>query len=89
MKLKDRLKKLWNKGNEEDEANPWIFASYILCSKFGWDYHTLKKQPLPFIFNMLNMMEYETKVREKQQDETKDNNSKSKSFMKFRNKKGK
>ena len=28
-------------------------TSYILCKEFGWDYYTLKKQPIPFVLTML------------------------------------
>jgi len=30
-----------------------ITTSYILCKEFGWDYYTLKKQPIPFILTLL------------------------------------
>jgi hypothetical protein len=30
-----------------------VTVSYVLCKEFGWDYYTLKKQPIPFILTMV------------------------------------
>jgi hypothetical protein len=32
---------------------------YYLCSKFGWDYHTLMNQPIPFVLAMMECIHLE------------------------------
>jgi hypothetical protein len=39
----------------------WGMNTYILCKTFGWDYFTLMEQPLPFIFDIMNAMNEETR----------------------------
>lgn len=50
INVKDRVDRLFNRKKNDDN---WKITSYILCKEFGWDYYTLMKQPIPFIFDML------------------------------------
>ena len=48
------LNEVTNKKSKIDSiSKDLIRTSYILCEEFGWDYYTLKKQPIPFILTLL------------------------------------
>ena len=38
---------------------------YSLCKEFGWDYHTLMSQPIPFVLEMITQINESRKEEEK------------------------
>jgi hypothetical protein len=41
---------------------PEEYLNYLLCSKFGWTYDELQKQPASFVSEMLIIMNAEKKI---------------------------
>lgn len=79
MNLKNRLDRLIAK---KKEINEWVLTSYILCKCFGWDYYILIKQPIPFVLDMMDAINYEAS---KEQDQIDGNtNKKGKQLKGFR-----
>lgn len=68
MSIKDRVARLTNK---KEEVNRYVWASYILCKTFGWDYYTLARQPIPFVLDMLKMLQYEAKKEKEASEKSK------------------
>lgn len=61
MRLKDRIEgRLY--GNKKHST---LNADYVLCKEFGWDYHTLMSQPIPFVMGMLDRINHRIKEEEK------------------------
>jgi len=56
--LKERINRLKDK---KDDVDILAKLSYTLCKTFGWDYYTLQKQPLPFVWMLINQMNNENK----------------------------
>jgi len=44
---------------------------HVLCSTYGWDYYTLLKQPLPFIWGLFECILAENMVQQKEMNKTK------------------
>jgi len=42
-----------------------VMLNHLLCKTYGWDFHTLKKQPIPFVLGLVNAMITEAKEQEK------------------------
>lgn len=63
MNLKDKVESRLNKSKNKDMVTTF---SYVLCKTFGWDYWTLVKQPLPFIWMLLDQIDKENKLQEKE-----------------------
>ena len=64
MNAKQRIERLINRKSKEGSFK---LTSYILCKSFGWDYYTLREQPLPFIWDMIEGIEFEAKQMEKEE----------------------
>jgi len=62
MDIRQRVNKLINKQPKVDE---WKLTSYMLCKTFGWDYYTLMQQPIPFIWDMIEMIQFEAEESKK------------------------
>lgn len=37
--------------------------THVLCKTYGWDYHTLMKQPISFVWCLFNGIALETKMQ--------------------------
>ena len=68
MNLPQRVNLLVNKKKDIDE---WIRTTHVLCEKYGWDYHTLIKQPIPFVLDLIDVIQTE-REEQKEQEEGKD-----------------
>ncbi len=54
-----------NKGNLNDDEK-FVTLSFLLCKTFGWDYHTLIKQPIPFVYSLLGQIIKDNKRQEEE-----------------------
>lgn len=64
MSIKNRFQKLENRTDLNDQIGD---VTYALCKTFGWDYHTLMNQPIPFVTMLLDKMKKESQEIKKQQ----------------------
>jgi hypothetical protein len=62
LNARDRVANLV--GKKENDIS-YKITSYMLCKKFGWDYHVLANQPIPFIFDMLEVIKYLEKEKKR------------------------
>ena len=54
IQIQSFLNEVLSKKDKIDSISKDLMTtSYILCKEFGWDYYTLKKQPIPFVLTML------------------------------------
>lgn len=51
---------------KEHDKESFLMLSHMLCKTYGWDYHTLIKQPIPFVFDLIKMMKKEANMKEKE-----------------------
>jgi len=58
MSIQKRIASLVNRKDSQDSFRN---TSYALCKTFGWDYYTLISQPIPFVLDMIDVMNEEAK----------------------------
>ena len=64
--IENRVKKLKDK-----KKDPFKTTIYILCKHFGWDYWTLMKQPIPFVWAMIDELIRECKQQKEMMEKNK------------------
>lgn len=68
MSLKNKIESRLNQKKNKDTIS---ILTYALCKTFHWDYWTLMKQPLPFIWTLVDQMQREAKEQEKEMKKSK------------------
>tara|TARA_Y100000310_G_C20685829_1_gene818903 strand:+ start:343 stop:564 length:222 start_codon:yes stop_codon:yes gene_type:complete len=64
LQVSEFLNSIQSKKESVDEEK-FVRLSYTLCKTFGWDYHTLVEQPIPFVYAMIEQLMKENKEQEK------------------------
>ena len=64
LSLNNFLKEISNK-KEAFNYDDMVMMSHVLCKTYGWDYFTLIKQPIPFVFAMIECIVKEKKAEQK------------------------
>jgi len=68
LEIQGFLNQVSKKKQEEEDL---LMLSHMLCKTYGWDYHTLMKQPIPFVFDLVKMMKKEADIKEKEMKKAK------------------
>lgn len=68
MNLLKRVNSLIGKKNKD---GAWIRTTHILCKTYGWDYHTLINQPIPFVLGMIDQIQIEQEEEKRNMEKSK------------------